>query len=70
MSIQTTICHLIVELYNRNKKEVADKTKEMFILEECFVMAKKMNRRLSELNNIPVSEKETEENWREEIKNS
>ena len=62
MNKDSTICIILTDLYRRAREDQKEE------LEECFVMAKKMNRRLSELNHLEISPREVEEVWREEIR--
>ena len=63
-----TICQILISPYKKLKLE--NRLEDMESIEECFIIAKKTNKRLQELNNMEVSPKETEFNWREEIRNA
>lgn len=61
-----TICQLLLELYR--SAIVSNRMDQADIIIECFLMAKRMHKKLIEYK-YPGSnqERETEENWREEV---
>jgi len=61
-----TICQLLTLLY---KRSVIDQREEdAGMLESCYIMAKKMNKRLSEYAGLEISPKEVEEVWLNELR--